>query len=80
MAAIAVGIAGAFTTASLHAQNRAAAPESGYVLDSQGRCNIEVECDDNPNPVCRLNGDSGPQAFAKDADGNCNQITYKPQN
>lgn len=75
IATIALGIVGAFATTSMQSAPNSATPQYGYTLDAQKKCNIEVQCSDVPNPVCRLNG---AQAFAKDPNGNCNQITYQP--
>ncbi|WP_369616132.1 hypothetical protein [Flavobacterium sp. CFS9] len=55
------------------------APRVGYTLNAKDDCNIQVACDDNPTPfVCRLNGTSGPQAYGKNAQGQCVEILYRP--
>jgi hypothetical protein len=74
-----LGISGAFFTTSMKGLPDSALPRVGYTLNAAGNCDVAVECDTNPiNPICRLNGDSGPQAFAKNAAGKCNQIVYRP--
>ncbi len=77
-AVVALGISGAFFTTSMQSVSKSAAPRLGYTLNASGACDVEVNCNTTPNPICRLNGDSGPQAFGKNAAGNCNQIVYKP--
>ena len=77
-AVIAMGISGAFLTTSMQSVSKSAAP-NGYTLNAQGACNIEVNCSNiTPRPVCRQFGDSGPQAFGKDAQGNCNVQLTRP--
>lgn len=80
VAVVALGISGAFFTTSMQSASRDVAPKTGYVLNAQGACNIPVECNTTPsNQICRLNGDSGPQAFGKNPQGNCNVVLYRPQ-
>jgi hypothetical protein len=77
-AVVAMGISGAFVTTSMQSDSKSNAPKLGYTLNGQGACNVQVNCSDIPNQVCRLNGATGPQAFAKNAQGNCNEIVYRP--
>ncbi|WP_163399426.1 DUF6520 family protein [Flavobacterium fluviatile] len=79
VAVFALGITGAFVTTSMQSASTDAAPQLGYILDANNECSdVEVTCSDIPKQVCRQNVTSGPQAFAKDEDGNCNQVTYRP--
>lgn len=79
-AVIALGITGAFATMSMQHTSNSTAPKIGYVSNAQGPCNIQVSCDDTGSQVCRLNGATGPQAFGKNAQGNCNEVLYRPAN
>lgn len=80
IAVAALGLLGAFATTSMQSVSKSKPFLTAYTLDSNGDCNIPVECGETQGKVCRLNGDTGPQAFRPDADGDCNQIAYKPQN
>lgn len=77
VAVFAVGIAGAFATTSMQSASKSFAFEQGWTLNGTA-CNIPVSCSDIPKPVCLQNVTSGAQAFAKDAQGNCNKLTYRP--
>lgn len=80
VAVVAMGISGAFFTTSMQSASKVVAPKIGYILNAQGACNIQVDCNTTPrNQICRLNGDSGPQAFGKNLQGNCNEVLYRPQ-
>ncbi|WP_432221820.1 hypothetical protein ACRASX_14995 [Flavobacterium sp. TMP13] len=77
-AVIAMGISGAFATTSMQNASSSVAP-IGYTLGAQNKCNIEVSCSTNStNPVCRQGITSGPQAFGKNAQGNCDVQLYRP--
>lgn len=77
-AVIAMGVSGAFLTTSMQTAPESAIP-NGYTLNAQGACNVEVNCSNiSTRPLCRQGGDSGPQAFGKDAQGNCNVQLYRP--
>ena len=76
-AVIALGISGAFVTTSMQSA-KSLAPKIGFTLNAQGACNVQVNCSDIPAQVCRLSGATGPQAFGKDAQGNCTQVLYRP--
>jgi hypothetical protein len=80
-AVVAMGVSGAFFTTSMQSVSKVKPPQIGYTLNAQGGCSdIAVNCDNTPRPfVCRLAGASGPQAFGKDAQGNCVQILWRPQ-
>ncbi|MCD0472543.1 hypothetical protein LPB88_22605 [Flavobacterium sp. JAS] len=80
VAVIAMGIAGAFATMSMQSSASSITPKMGFTLDAQGACNIPVSCDTQGTQICRLNGDSGPQAFGKTTQGNCNQVLFRPVN
>jgi hypothetical protein len=73
-----MGISGAFLTTSMQSDSTTAAPLTGYVNGSEGPCSVPVDCSEAPGQVCRANGTTGPQAFAKDAENNCTQIVYRP--
>lgn len=75
-----LGGLGAFVTTSMQQAEEAKAPQMGYTLNAQGGCsNVAVNCDNTPKPfVCRLGITTGPQAYGKDAQGNCVQILYRP--
>lgn len=73
-----MGISGAFLTTSMQSDSKTLAPLVGYVNGPQGPCDSPVECSDIPNQVCRANDTTGPQAFAKDEQGNCTVIAYRP--
>ncbi len=75
-AVVAFGIAGAFATMSMQSAN--VTPKIGYARNAQGPCDIPVDCDTEGSQVCRLNGTSGPQAFGKNAQGNCNEVLFRP--
>ncbi|WP_269234998.1 hypothetical protein [Flavobacterium flavigenum] len=76
-AVVALGIFGALATMSM--QTSAAADEIGYTLNPEGGFNnVEIECSTVPAQVCRANGASGPQAFAKDDQGECTELVYRP--
>jgi hypothetical protein len=77
-AVVAMGISGAFVTTSMQSDSKINAPKLGFTLNGAGACNIQVNCNTTPNPICRLNGDSGPQAFGKNAQGVCNEVLFKP--
>ncbi|MBP4137250.1 hypothetical protein J3495_04040 [Flavobacterium sp. P7388] len=77
---ITLGITGAFATMSMQSTEKSSAPKIGYALNAQGACNIPVNCDTSGSQTCRLNGVSGPQAFGKNAQGNCNEVLYRPAN
>lgn len=79
-AVAALGIAGAFTTTSMQSASAEKPFVTAWTLDSNGDCNIPVECSEAQGKICRVNGDTGAQAFFKDNDGDCNQLAYKPQN
>lgn len=76
VAVIALGISGAFFTTSMQSASNAAAPRLGYVLDENDDCDISVNCNTTPNPICQSS--SGEQAFGKNAQGNCDVVLYKP--
>lgn len=75
VAVIALGISGAFLTTSMQSASNAAAPRLGYVLDEDDDCDIAVNCNTNPNPICQSS--TGEQAFGKNAQGNCDVVLYK---
>ncbi|MCI9843501.1 DUF6520 family protein [Flavobacterium pectinovorum] len=76
-AVVALAVAGAFATTSM--QSASVVEQAiGYTLNSQGACNIEVECSTIPAQVCRVNGDSGAQAFGKNDQENCTEILFRP--
>lgn len=79
-AAAVLGISGAFVTTSMQSASKVNAPQIGYALNAQGSCSdVAVNCDTTPKPfVCRMGVTSGPQAYGKDAQGNCVQILYRP--
>ena len=79
-AVIALGITGAFATMSMQSTEKNLAPKIGYTLNAQGACNIPVNCDTSGSQTCRLNGATGPQAFGKNAQGNCNEVLFRPTN
>lgn len=80
-AVVAFGIAGAFVTTSMQSSSTNTLPKYGYVRNPQGICNIRVNCDTQQGPVCRLNGDTGPQAFGKPTpESNCTELMYRPAN
>jgi hypothetical protein len=78
MAVAVLGISGAFVTTSMQKASSTLTPRLGYVLDENDDCNIAVQCDTNPNPICKHS--DGQQAFGKDAQGNCNVTLYEPSN
>lgn len=79
LAVFAFGIAGAFVTTSMQGASKESAPQIGYLLDANNECSdVEVTCSDIPKQVCQQHVTSGSQAFAKDEDGNCNIVTYRP--
>lgn len=79
LAVFALGIAGAFVTTSMQSASKEYIPQIGYLLDANNECSdVEVTCGDIPKQVCLQHVTSGPQAFAKDEDGNCNVVTYRP--
>ena len=80
VAVIALGITGAFATMSMQSTTKNLVPKIGYTLNAQGACNIPVNCDTNGSQACRLNDTSGPQAFGKNAQGNCNEVLFRPAN
>lgn len=77
---VVLGISGAFaTTAMQSATNSSTAQRTGYLLNNQGACDVEVNCSDTPSDfVCRAAITSGPQAFGKDSSDNCTEILYRP--
>lgn len=77
VAVVAFGIAGAFATMSMQSVEKSTAPKIGYVRNAQGACDIPVQCSTNPGPMCSL---GGAQAFGKNAQGNCNEVLYRPAN
>lgn len=79
-AVIALGITGAFATMSMQSTEKKLVPKMGYILNAQGACDIQVNCETSGNQVCRLNGATGPQAFGKNAQGNCNEVLFRPAN
>lgn len=80
VAVIAFGIAGAFATMSMQSAANNSAPKLGYVMNAQGACNVQTQCDEIGTQVCRLNGAAGPQAFGKNPQGNCSEVLYRPAN
>jgi len=78
VAVIAMAITGAFATMSMQSSAKSIAPKIGYVLNAQGACNIPVNCDTQGTQICRLNVTSGPQAFGKNAQGDCNEVLFRP--
>ncbi|MEL1254085.1 hypothetical protein AAEO57_09885 [Flavobacterium sp. DGU38] len=82
IAVIALGISGAFVTTSMQSASKANPPQIGYPLNAQGGCNenIPQSCDNTPKAfLCRVGGGTaGPQAFGKDAQGNCVQTLWRP--
>lgn len=78
VAVIALGITGAFATMSMQSSTKSIAPKTGYVLNAQGACNIPVSCNTQGTQICRLNDTSGPQAFGKNAQGDCNEVLFRP--
>ncbi|HEX8015657.1 MAG TPA: DUF6520 family protein [Flavobacterium sp.] len=79
LAVFALGIAGAFVTTSMQSTSKDVTPEIGYTLDANNECSdVEVACNSIPKQVCLQHVTSGPQAFAKDENGNCNIVTYRP--
>ncbi|MDR7371068.1 hypothetical protein [Flavobacterium aquidurense] len=78
-AVIVMGVSGAFLTTSMQSAPKSTLP-NGYIF-SGNKCNVEVNCSNiSTNPVCRQGGDTGPQAFGKDGEDNCNVELYKPSN
>lgn len=76
-AVVALGILGAFATTSMQSTSKAS-PEIGYTLNAQKRCDIPVDCSTVPAAVCRVNGDSGAQAFGKNDQQDCTETLYQP--
>lgn len=75
-AVIVMGVSGAFLTTSMQSASRAL--PNGYTLNAAGDCNVKVDCSTiSTRPICRQNGDTGPQAFGKDGI-NCPTVLYKP--
>ncbi|WP_433811452.1 hypothetical protein [Flavobacterium johnsoniae] len=74
-----LGISGAFVTTSMQSSSKALIDEPGYTLNSANMCDEEVSCGTHSNQICRLNGETGPQAFGKNAAGNCNRVLYQPE-
>ncbi|MBF4491493.1 hypothetical protein IR010_03000 [Flavobacterium sp. MR2016-29] len=79
-AVAALGLLGAFATTSMQSAAKSKPFLTAYTLNSSGDCNIPVACGETPGKVCRLNGDTGPQAYSLDSQGDCTQIAFKPQN
>ncbi|PXY40865.1 hypothetical protein DMB65_09800 [Flavobacterium cheongpyeongense] len=74
-AVVALGISGAFVTTSMQSASSMTAPRIGYTLDENDECDIEVNCNTTPNPICVSS--TGSQAFGKNAQGNCDVQLYK---
>ena len=79
IAVIALGISGAFVTTSMQSAGKSLAP-IGYILNSQNECEAVTSCESTTSEyVCRVNFDSGAQAYGKDAQGNCTEVLYRPE-
>lgn len=76
-AVVALGIFGAFATTSMQSTSKAS-PEIGYTLNAQKQCDVPVECNTIQGMVCRVNGDSGAQAFGKNDQEDCTETLYQP--
>jgi len=80
IAVIALGISGAFVTTSMQSATKTLGLVTGYTLNAQGDCDIPVSCEENHREfVCKVDIDSGAQAYGKDALGNCTQVLYRPE-
>ena len=76
-AVVVLAVAGAFATTSMQNASKSMAPRIGYTLDAEGACDEPVNCSNVIGAVCQLEGDSGPQAFGKNAQGDCNVALYR---
>lgn len=77
-AVILFAVSGAFITTSMQSAPKSVLP-NGYIPNAQGPCNVEVNCSNISNrPLCRQGVTTGPQAFGKDSQGNCNVELYRP--
>ena len=76
-AVVVLAVVGAFATTSMQNASKSMVPRIGYTLDAEGACDEPVNCSDVSGPICQLNGDSGPQAFGKNAQGDCNVVLYR---
>lgn len=80
LAVVVLSVGSAFATMAMQsASSRSTAQRTGFLLNNQGACNVEVNCSDTPSEfVCRAAITSGPQAFGKDSSENCTEILYRP--
>lgn len=77
-----LGITGAFVTTSMQRAEKMAANETGWTLKPGpgNQCDdIPVNCGDYSDQVCRVNGETGDQAFGKDELNRCVRILYQPE-
>ncbi|KVV16224.1 DUF6520 family protein [Flavobacterium sp. TAB 87] len=72
-AVIVMGISGAFVTTSMQSNSEINAPRTGYILDENDDCDVQINCSDTPGAICTS---AGEQAFGKNAQGNCNVVLY----
>lgn len=72
-----LGTAGAFVTTSMQKVG-SATPTLGYVLDENDICDVPVQCDADPNPICKHS--DGQTAYGLDNQGNCNVTLFMPSN
>lgn len=70
-----LGTAGAFVTTSMQKAD-SATPRLGYVLDNNDICNVPVQCNTDPNPICKHS--DGQTAYGLDEQGNCNVTLFQP--
>jgi len=78
-----LAISGAFLTTSMQQAEAERPPILGYVdnHDDDNPCDIQVSCKTEQGDICRLNGDTGPQAFAYDnpnSPTSCLREVYRP--
>jgi len=72
-----LAIAGAFATTSMQSASSAYQLKIGYVLETDGSCDIPVSCSTIPNVVCRVSYPLGDQAYARSG-MTCPYVLYKP--
>jgi len=73
-----LAIVGAFATTSMQSTSKNFANVIGYNLDSEGYCDISVECSNAVSlTMCRIVYPNGPLAFGKSLHGNCHNILWK---
>ncbi|WP_055096674.1 DUF6520 family protein [Flavobacterium aquidurense] len=73
-----LAIALAFATSSMQSASKNYVNVAGFSLDSEGFCDISVECSDIVSQtMCRVTYPNGPMAFGKNFYGMCLNILWK---